>query len=309
MTSRPPPGVPPPTRPSPRGPSPRLPPGIPQQPAVGVERGESLQGGTEAASGTMQMPQVRMPVGPPTAWPASPPPPPAHAPPFVQAQTLQGIFSSPELGEHLVNDALLAAVRERVLPMLAAATRASELQVSTEMRKLQSGFAALTTKLGRVQSLLHAHDPPERSVQQVHTTDSLCQALIEVERRWDQEIKDVKRELHQTILAHNHNADVMADHKTAIDKICSDGDEVGHLQFQSDADNQLQEQLQRLAHTLEHTKAQDQEVDTLLQRGEALSQRLGAMGIAHPSAMGAALPSHAYGQGPSFHPTFQHAFA
>lgn len=282
MSSRgPPPGMPMPARP----------PGIPQQPAPAGNPG--LPG---SVSHSPQMPQVRMPLGPPSAWKSGgPPPPPQHAPPPVATG-----LAPQGLEDVLANDAVMAAVRERVMPMLAAATRASELQVKTEIQKLEGGFASLTAKAGRVQALLQ-----ERVAQQ----DTLCHTLFEVERRWDREIQDVKRELHQTILAHNHNADVMADHKTAIDKICTEVEEVGHLQFQSDAEHRFQEQLHRLARTLEDTKARDQEVDALLQRGEALSQRLGAMGTAHSAAVGVALPSRACGQRPPFHASFPHAFA
>lgn len=263
--------------------------GVPHQPPAPI--GES-----PAAIGAAQTPHAPMPVGPPTVWPASPPPPPSHAPPVV----LQGMD-----GHLVANDAVLAAVTDRIMPMLAAATRASEQQVGAEMRKLQSGFAALTAKAGRVQSLLQARDGPDRGPQQ----DPLYQTLMEVERRWDQEIKAVKRELHQTILAHNHNADVMADHKTAIDKICAEVDEVGHLQFQGDAVNEVQEQLQRIAYTLENSNTQDQDIDALLRRGEALSLRMNTMGITHAASVGASVPSHPSGRGPMFSSTFPHGFA
>lgn len=39
------------------------------------------------------------------------------------------------------------------------------------------------------------------------------QLLARIEQQWGQEIRTLKEELHQTILAHNHNADLIKHHK------------------------------------------------------------------------------------------------
>merc|ERR1719433_2025411 len=41
--------------------------------------------------------------------------------------------------------------------------------------------------------------------------------LSKIEQQWGQEIRTLKEELHQTILAHNHNADLIKHHKDTID--------------------------------------------------------------------------------------------
>merc|ERR1719506_1778217 len=43
--------------------------------------------------------------------------------------------------------------------------------------------------------------------------------LQKVEQQWGQEIRTLKQELHQTILAHNHNADLIKHHKDTIDSL------------------------------------------------------------------------------------------
>merc|ERR1712217_712198 len=108
--------------------------------------------------------------------------------------------------------------------------------------------------------------------------DTLSKVLSDVEQRWEQEIKAVKRELHQTILAHNHNADLMADHKTAIDKIRAEIDEQPPMQS-TESQQQLHEHLERLTKTLEHNRAQEHDIDALLRRGEVLIQRCSSLGI------------------------------
>lgn len=243
----------------------------------------SLEGGRYAGvaqSPGPPVPQVRMPTGAPTVWPPPPPPPPCHAPPppgAAGASPGEDGFDIPPSVQ-----SLLVVVNERVTPMLMAATRASESQVSIEIRRLELAFTALNAKVSKVEALLGMHNRGTHDARK----DSLNQAFVEVEQRWEQEIKAVKRELHQTILAHNHNADLMADHKTAIDKIQT---EIGNRgpALRPETEVQLQEQLQRLSHTLEHSRGQEQDIDALLRRGEVLLQQFGALGVVPPLAMAA----------------------
>jgi len=78
--------------------------------------------------------------------------------------------------------------------------------MSTELKKLDAGFMALNQKVNKIEALLSACDPTKR----LGHHDIFNKMLAEVEQRWEQDVKAVKRELHQTILAHNHNANLMA---------------------------------------------------------------------------------------------------
>lgn len=234
--------------------------------------GEEGLGMTQA-----RMPRAPMPSGPPQVRNSRPPPPPAMPP------TPPGIYS-PQHAEAMANaQEMLAVVSQRVAPMLAAAARHSETQVSTELRKLDAVFKSLREKAARVEALISARDKNARPLPK----DGIAKLLTDLEQRWDQEIKAVKRELHQTILAHNHNADLMADHKTAIDKIRLELDERGPPARLEDP--ALAETLARLGSTLEKNRASDQDIDMLLQRGEVLFQRIGASMSTQPmSAIGGA---------------------
>lgn len=246
------------------------------------------------------MPHVRMPTGAPTMWPPPPPPPPCHAPPVVPTRPL-ATQDAEEFETVPIAQDLLAAACQRANMMLATAIRASELQVNTEIRKLEVGFVALKEKVAKVEALLNTHDPTTR---QGHK-DTLSKVLSEVEQRWERDVKDVKRELHQTILAHNHNADLMADHKNAIDNIHALVESQGPP-LQQECGQQLHEQLERLTWTLEQSSARDQDIDTLLRRGEALLQHVSALGHVPRSPMGispASLPPN-YRAGQAY----QHSF-
>uniref|UniRef100_A0A7S4T7R9 Uncharacterized protein n=1 Tax=Alexandrium monilatum TaxID=311494 RepID=A0A7S4T7R9_9DINO len=263
-------------------------------PAGSVPAGDYMLAGPPSPA--PPMPQVRMPTGAPTTFPPPPPPPPCHAPPAPgPSQALAGMAAldaAPQLQE------MLAAVSLTVAPMLKAATRASESQVGAEIRRLEAGFQTLQAKVSRVEVLLGMGDRGSSLGQ----LDALNKMLAEVGQRWDQEIRSVKRELHQTILAHNHNADVMADHKSAIDRIRAEIGESGPP-VQPEKESQLQEQLDRLSHTLGQNRAREQDIDTLVRRSDALMQQFAALGVAHPMAMSTAHPSMlAYGPSLQVHP-------
>merc|ERR1719230_1707999 len=48
---------------------------------------------------------------------------------------------------------------------------------------------------------------------------TVAQALAKLEQQWGKELGKLKQELHQTIFAHNHNADLMKHQKDALDEI------------------------------------------------------------------------------------------
>lgn len=276
----------------------------------GYGPGAGLSGGVDTLP-QAPMPSAPMPSGPPSLW-HSPPPPPRHAPPTVPATPPgiavggHGAGGSRTPAETLASaQEMLAVVSHRVAPMLAAAARHSETQVSAELRKLDTAFQSLRDKAVRVETLLRARD---HSAQQL-PKDGVGKMLLELENRWDQEIKALKRELHQTILAHNHNADLMADHKSAIDKIRSEIDERG-APPRFNEDPQLQDTLTRLGSTLERNVARDQDVDTILQRGELLLQRYaesmaGAQSLP-PVGSGVPMPASPYAPGQAFHQGYSH---
>jgi len=93
----------------------------------------------------------------------------------------------------------------------------------------------------------------------------LSQRIAQLEQKWGSEVKALKQDLHRTILAHNHNSDLMRHHRDALD----------------DAHRMLEN---RAVHKADQVNVQIEKVDRMLrahqakQRAlEALTERLNAM--------------------------------
>lgn len=160
--------------------------------------------------------------------------------------------------------------------MLMMARAESESKVANEIRRLEQQAVTLQEKSERVNSGLAALDPAARFVNKEHFRTILAQ----MEKRWEEELTDVKRELHQTILAHNHNADLMADHKATLDRYKVEiADRDGQLKEDvrtrlSEVEEHSRGQLRRVEAVLEREQLEDQQLGALTQRIEALTQQL-----------------------------------
>lgn len=249
------------------------------------------------------MPQAKMPSLPPKVQPSPPLPPP----PRNIARAAEPLARPPGIGDNdddaPMSHETLARLGERVVAMLQQATRSSEQQVSSELRKLDTELTALTAKFGRVEALLSQKGfPPANQRAMPCMEDRITLLLHEVELKLDADVREIQRELHQTILAHNHNADLMADHKAAIDRIRSDM-ETHNLPalVAAQRTEELLVPLQQLTVTIEESQASDQELDLLLRKGEALLARLGPISRATPMPRNGLAP-HFAGHSPPLAP-------
>merc|ERR1719498_2075109 len=84
---------------------------------------------------------------------------------------------------------------------------------------------------------------PQAPVEAPVDAEHVSLMLSKVEQQWGQEIRTLKQELHQTILAHNHNADLIKHHKDAIDAL---RDKCSKLQNGAPRNAEIQQLLQRL---------------------------------------------------------------
>lgn len=176
------------------------------------------------------------------------------------------------------SQATWAAVSQQAATMIANATRASETKVNTEMKRLEAAFMSISAKFQKVEAMLIKLDTRK---QWVHK-DTLSQILREVDQKWDQEIQAVKRELHQTILAHNHNADLMADHKALIEQIRQTVDAQAAA-LRPENHPLVLAQLDRLSHTLALDQERDCDLDLVIRRSEALHQHIAALRYSYGS--------------------------
>merc|ERR1719458_658254 len=93
-----------------------------------------------------------------------------------------------------------------------------------------------------------------------------------IEQQWGQEIRTLKQELHQTILAHNHNADLIKHHKDTIDSL---RERCMKLAGNSMKTSEIQQQLQHLDTRLKQQHKQ-RKLEPLFERLTALEQRVAA---------------------------------
>jgi len=155
------------------------------------------------------------------------------------------------------------------------ATGHAELQVVAELRRMESSMNAIADKVRRVEMLLSQKDKAKGG--EAVMQDKLERLLTKMEQKREQELHTLKRDLHHTIIVHNHNADLMADHKAAIATIHAaieepQEDKPSLAQVHT---KQMYEHLAQIAVTLEESAQQEIDVNDLLERGEGILQRVG----------------------------------
>merc|ERR1719157_390262 len=80
------------------------------------------------------------------------------------------------------------------------------------MGKMDSSIDALVRQLDEME------EAPEQAVE----PQTVAQALAKLEQQWGKELGKLKQELHQTIYAHNHNADLMKYQKDTLEQLRAD---------------------------------------------------------------------------------------
>lgn len=217
--------------------------------------------------------------GPSPDAPTSLPPPPAtEVPPAPAAATSSGAE---------VQGDILQKISEQVKHRLLQARKDSEGKVKAELKVLNDNLTALDARLDQFSQSL---DELETSLK----PDSLDaaqvrKALSAVEQQWGKELGKLKQELHQTIYAHNHNADLMKFQKDSLEQLRADLRE-----RRPPAPDQLRHaknQLHKFDALLKEQQRQRQ-IEPLLVRLAALEQRIAAA-WRWPGMGTAGLPPHA----------------
>jgi hypothetical protein len=111
---------------------------------------------------------------------------------------------------------ILKSIGERVTQLLGAARKDSESKVKAELKALNDIMQQMDA---RIDELIRQLDEIEQAPEQAVEPQTVAQALAKLEQQWGKELGKLKQELHQTIYAHNHNADLMKHQKDALDSI------------------------------------------------------------------------------------------
>lgn len=107
-------------------------------------------------------------------------------------------------------------IAAQVKRLLEQARLDTENKVKVELKGIRDAMVQMD---GSLDALLAQLDGLEPRTEPPLDADHIGQLLSKIEQQWGQEIRTLKEELHQTILAHNHNADLIKHHKDTIDAL------------------------------------------------------------------------------------------
>ena len=115
-----------------------------------------------------------------------------------------------------------SAIGKQVEQMILQAKKDSEQRVRHELNVARSQLQQMETHITELSQRLercgrpNSAGSPDPSV----TVDRafLSQKIKQLEQKWGSEVKALKQDLHRTILAHNHNSDLMRHHRDALDE-------------------------------------------------------------------------------------------
>merc|ERR1712139_65373 len=117
--------------------------------------------------------------------------------------------------------------------------------IHTTMMQIDAGLDALLVQLDGIE----AQEPAEQPLD----AEAVGQQLSKIEQQWGQEVRTLKQELHQTILAHNRNADLIKHHKDTIDAF---GERCLKMQSSNAKNSEILQQLQKLDARLKQQQKQ-----------------------------------------------------
>lgn len=202
---------------------------------------------------------------PPGLWQSSPPPgigggPPAGAPPAaVEGRELE------------LQKEISSTIEAQVSRLIENARVDTEAKVKQELGALRKHLMDMDKRLDQLVVSLDGMDPAE-SQEAALDAEAVGQLLSKVEQQWGQEIRTLKQELHQTILAHNHNADLIKHHKDTIDAL---RERCAKVTGSGAKTAEIHQQLNRIDQRLKQQQKQ-RKLEPLFERVAVLEQRVAA---------------------------------
>jgi len=189
--------------------------------------------------------------------------------------------SGPGLPSSLPNTVAMALAKD-VEKMIEKAKRDSEIKVKSELARIRKEIITLSDHVAKLQTVSSkaaatkadettgkGKSPSSESIVDKRT---LTEFVQKVETRWLSEMNILKQELHQTILAHNHNADLMKHLKDAMD----------HIRIQLDERNLLRPDqwirwMPRVEQFLSQSSQRDRQLQAIIPKADSLLLRVEAL--------------------------------
>lgn len=166
---------------------------------------------------------------------------------------------------------IYGTIAAQVARLLERARVDTENKVKMELKGIRDAVVAMDARLDTMLTQLEMIKP---TAEPPLDAEHVGQLLSKIEQQWGQEIRTLKEELHQTILAHNHNADLIKHHKDTIDSL---RDRCSRLQSGSSARTaaETQAQLARLE-ALPKLQENQPKMEPYFERLAALERKLAA---------------------------------
>jgi len=166
---------------------------------------------------------------------------------------------------------IATTIESQVSRLIEQARIDTETKVKMELKQIRVSMMAMDERLDQMIKQLDGVQPQE-SAEPVLQAEEVNHFLSKTEHQWGQEIRTLKQELHQTILAHNHNADLIKHHKDTIDAL---RDRCVKMQGSSLKNAEIQNQLKQLDARLKQQQKY-RKLEPLFERLSALEMRVAA---------------------------------
>lgn len=179
----------------------------------------------------------------------------------------------PGLGSPLnadIHHGIARDIGQQVEMMILEAKHKSESTVSKEIVKIKSKMENMMKKIKTITERVNRLDNTNGSLLKA----DLQKSIAKLEEVWEGEVGTLKHELWQTIQAHNHNADLLKHHKTAIDQIQSRASE-SHPNPELEL---IHQQLTQVDSVMKREQAKEQQLDQLMMRLSMVQQQLAHAG-------------------------------
>mmetsp|Transcript_51145 Transcript_51145/g.118874 ORF Transcript_51145/g.118874 Transcript_51145/m.118874 type:complete len:350 (-) Transcript_51145:99-1148(-) len=198
-------------------------------------------------------------------------PPPAMPPPPAPGGFSFGAVGEGRERRHELQKEISGTIEAQVSRLVEQARHDTESKVKLELKQIRDAMLSMDARLDQLLAQLDAIEPRE-PLEPSLDAEQVGQLLSKIEQQWGQEIRTLKQELHQTILAHNHNADLIKHHKDTIDAL---RERCLKLQGGSVKTSEIQQQLQRLDARLKQQQKQ-RKLEPLFDRLAVVEQRVAA---------------------------------
>jgi hypothetical protein len=166
---------------------------------------------------------------------------------------------------------IAGSIESQVMRLIEQARHDTESKVKAELKQIVDVMKVLDTRLDSLLAQLDAMETP-KAAEPALDVEQVTNLLSKIEQQWGQEIRTLKQELHQTILAHNHNADLIKHHKDTIDGLRQKCDKI---QIGNVKTSEIQQQLQKLDKSLKQQQKQ-RKLEPLFDRLAVLEQKVTA---------------------------------